>query len=45
MDGKMDLSGISRFDRKSLKATTTQEKNILPTKDDIEKEKEQATNN
>ena len=44
MDGNLK-AGINRFDRKSLKATQTKEKNTLPTKETIQQEKEQPAQN
>ncbi|XP_051557907.1 thymosin beta-b [Myxocyprinus asiaticus] len=40
MADKPDISEISQFDKTKLKKTETQEKNTLPTKETIEKEKQ-----
>lgn len=41
MSDKPDLSEITKFDMSKLRKVETQEKNPLPTKDDIEAEKAQ----
>jgi len=40
MSDKPDLEEVTKFDKSKLKKVTTEEKNPLPTKDDIDKEKE-----
>ncbi|XP_069842477.1 thymosin beta-15A homolog [Dendropsophus ebraccatus] len=39
MADKPDVSEVEKFDRKKLRKTNTEEKNTLPTKEDIEQEK------
>ncbi|EDL85828.1 rCG20027 [Rattus norvegicus] len=40
MSDKPDLSEVERFDRSKLKKTITEEKNTLPSKENIQQEKE-----
>lgn len=39
MGDKPDLEEVTKFDKNKLKKVTTEEKNPLPTKDDIAQEK------
>lgn len=39
----LDLAEVEKFDKNKLKKTETQEKNPLPSKDDLEKEKKEAS--
>lgn len=39
MSGKLDPKAVEGFDKSKLKKTETQEKNPLPSKEDIAKEK------
>ncbi len=39
MSDKPSVEEVVSFDKTTLKKTETQEKNVLPTKDDIEQEK------
>lgn len=41
-DDKPDLSEVEKFDKNKLKKAQTQEKNPLPSKEDLEKEKKEA---
>ncbi|XP_054828147.1 thymosin beta-15A homolog [Eublepharis macularius] len=40
MCDKLDLSEVEKFNKKKLKKTNTEEKNMLPSKETIEQEKE-----
>ncbi|MBP0028117.1 thymosin beta [Roseofilum reptotaenium CS-1145] len=42
MTDKPDISEVAKFDKSKLKNTETQEKNTLPTKEQIEQEKAEA---
>jgi hypothetical protein len=42
MADKPDLSEVEQFDKNKLKKATTQEKNPLPSKEDLEKEKKES---
>ncbi|XP_056394044.1 thymosin beta-15A homolog [Hyla sarda] len=42
MADKPDVSEVEKFDRKKLRKTSTEEKNSLPTLEDIKKEKEEC---
>uniref|UniRef100_A0A3B4B4X1 Thymosin beta n=1 Tax=Periophthalmus magnuspinnatus TaxID=409849 RepID=A0A3B4B4X1_9GOBI len=39
MCDKIPVNDVENFDKKKLKKTNTEEKNTLPTKEDIEQEK------
>ncbi|XP_055005804.1 thymosin beta 1 [Boleophthalmus pectinirostris] len=39
MSDKIPVNDLEQFDKKKLKKTCTEEKNVLPTKEDIEQEK------
>ncbi|XP_075814243.1 thymosin beta-15C [Microtus pennsylvanicus] len=40
MGDKLDMSEVEKFDRSKLKKTITEEKNTLPSKETIQKEKD-----
>jgi len=42
MSDKPDLSEVEKFNKTQLKKTTTQVKNPLPSKEELEKEKKEA---
>lgn len=42
MADKPDLSEVEKFDKKQLNKVDTQEKNPLPSKEDLEKAKKEA---